>query len=81
MAAVGLANRMVKIYKLDHQPEEVKTIESQLKFQVSIFSFLNTQDDAKICSPSAAQTKTKNLVEQLKWIEIKNSKVEFIWDF
>ncbi|KAE9420498.1 hypothetical protein Angca_003019 [Angiostrongylus cantonensis] len=40
MAAVGLANRHIKVYNLENGPQEVKDIESQLKFQhrcVSIF--------------------------------------------
>ncbi|KAK6046864.1 hypothetical protein COOONC_15625 [Cooperia oncophora] len=40
MAAVGLANRHIKVYNLENGPQEVKNIESQLKFQhrcVSIF--------------------------------------------
>ncbi|VDM56322.1 unnamed protein product [Angiostrongylus costaricensis] len=35
MAAVGLANRHIKVYNLENGPQEVKDIESQLKFQVS----------------------------------------------
>jgi hypothetical protein len=35
MAVVGTANRHVKVYKLDGQPQEVKDIESPLKFQVA----------------------------------------------
>ena len=40
MAIVSGANRFIKVYNLDNQPQEVKTIESPLKFQhrcVSIF--------------------------------------------
>jgi len=49
MAAVGLANRQIKIYKLDGSPQEVKQIESPLKFQhrcISIFK------DPKTMSPA-----------------------------
>ncbi len=34
MAVVGTADRVVKVYKLDHPPQEVKNMESPLKFQV-----------------------------------------------
>ena len=34
MAAVGLANRKVKIYKLDGEPKEVTEIETPLKYQM-----------------------------------------------
>ncbi|PIO68873.1 WD domain, G-beta repeat protein [Teladorsagia circumcincta] len=34
MAAVGLANRHIKVYNLENGPQEVKNIESQLKFQL-----------------------------------------------
>jgi len=40
MAVVGLANRTIKIFKLDGQPSEVRQVESSLKFQhrcISIF--------------------------------------------
>ncbi|KAI1701936.1 mRNA export factor rae-1 [Ditylenchus destructor] len=40
MAVVGLANRHIKMYKLDGQPQEISDIESPLKFQsrcISIF--------------------------------------------
>jgi len=45
MAVVGLANRHVKVYKLDGQPSEVKDMESPLKFQhrcISIFKDKNS---------------------------------------
>jgi mRNA export factor len=34
MGAVALANRQVKLFKLDNSPQEVKTDESPLKYQV-----------------------------------------------
>jgi mRNA export factor len=34
MAVVSGANRFIKVYNLENQPQEVKTIESPLKFQV-----------------------------------------------
>jgi len=34
MAVVSGANRYIKVFSLDNQPQEVKTIESPLKFQV-----------------------------------------------
>ena len=46
MAVVSGANRYIKVYNLDNQPQEVKTIESPLKFQhrcVSIFQDPNTK--------------------------------------
>uniref|UniRef100_A0A915D8Q8 Mitotic checkpoint protein and poly(A)+ RNA export protein n=1 Tax=Ditylenchus dipsaci TaxID=166011 RepID=A0A915D8Q8_9BILA len=47
MAVVGLANRHIKLYKLDGQPQEISDIESPLKFQsrcVAIFqNKLNNQ--------------------------------------
>jgi len=44
MGVVGLANRQVKIYNLENQPQEVKTIESPLKYQhrcISVFKDRN----------------------------------------
>lgn len=40
MAVVGLANRRIKLYKLDGAPQEFNDIESPLKFQVFFTSFL-----------------------------------------
>lgn len=36
MAVVGMANRHIKIYKLDGQPTELSDVESPLKFQVRL---------------------------------------------
>lgn len=38
MATVALANRHIKMYKLDGQPQEFSDIESPLKFQVLIIN-------------------------------------------
>lgn len=45
MAAVGLANRQIKVYKLDGTPQEVKQIESPLKFQVRYFTYFSVLFD------------------------------------
>lgn len=40
MGAVALANRTVKLFKLDNAPQEVKTDESPLKYQVNLWGNL-----------------------------------------
>ncbi|VDK40672.1 unnamed protein product [Gongylonema pulchrum] len=38
MGVVGLANRHIKVYKLDNEPSEVKDIETPLKYQIRCLS-------------------------------------------